>query len=295
MREDAPRRISRPAKDRYRPPEYNYGSQKYSKNISEVMKKCFKLLSTLQKLEYGQPFLKPVDPVALNIPDYPLIVKEPMDLSKVDKRLRTGYYRHPLQFASDVRKIWSNAILYNPKSSPIYDMTFKMSEFFESKFKEIEENPFSDVMNEYIHSKVHKIEKKLNELKTSHRDMEKSLTIDDKKIMARMLESMTVEDTIEIFDILCDEGVCSRDSTSIDIDINSVGVRVQNKIYRHLKNRQHLLDKYNNISKTHMGMSNSKRKNTEDEEEITDEVHDRMSQSSYFTNLNDDDNNLEMA
>jgi hypothetical protein len=39
------------------------------------------------------PFLTPVDPVALNIPDYPLVITHPMDLGTVLRKLNELEYR----------------------------------------------------------------------------------------------------------------------------------------------------------------------------------------------------------
>ena len=49
-------------------------------SMSDELKKCWRILKQLQKHESAYPFLVPVDPVLLEIPDYPEIVKEPMDL-----------------------------------------------------------------------------------------------------------------------------------------------------------------------------------------------------------------------
>jgi len=80
---------------------------KFSKNrvTNEALKKCVKILQLLKKHKSAGPFLLPVDADDLNIPDYYTIVKEPMDLSNVEKNLKKGLYTSPLQFAADVRKI----------------------------------------------------------------------------------------------------------------------------------------------------------------------------------------------
>ena|SRR3990167_164580 len=188
-----PKRPPRIHSNRFRPAEISYGPPKYSKNVSDLVKKCFKVLSQLQKHQYSRPFLKPVDPDAEGIPDYFDIVKEPMDLSKVDKRLRSGSYVNPMQFAADVRKIWSNAILYNPRKSAIYRMTVQISDFFEQIYKPVEENPFAEPPNEYLLSRVLKIEQKLDEIKNGYSNPEEYLNrpmrLDDKLKLAKALKS----------------------------------------------------------------------------------------------------------
>jgi hypothetical protein len=193
--EDLPsKRISRSNKERYRSSEYGYSNPKYSKNISDLMKRCHKVLQMLQKHEAAGPFMLPVDPVALQIPDYFDIIKEPMDLSTVEKKLRMNHYSNPVQFANDVRRIWQNAILYNPKTSAIFHMTLSIKEYFEKVFKEIEENPLNESTNEYLQRKVNKIERKLDELKNkgAHSDYdlgEHPMNYEEKRQLCILIKS----------------------------------------------------------------------------------------------------------
>lgn len=238
------RRISRPPKDRLRPTEYTYGSQKFSKPMSELVKKCAKVLSLVQKHEFSVPFLKPVDYVALNIPDYPLIVKEPMDLSRVHKKLHTGMYINPMQFAGDIRKIWSNAILYNPKSSPIYEMTIVMADFFEKLFKPVEENPFTDNQNEYLQKRVSKLDKKMEDIVNfagSGGDgsgmMDKPMTLDEKKILALHIKGLQPEHYPGIRDIVCQSRGESNDKNEIEFDISKLSTQTLRKLERFVKTK----------------------------------------------------------
>jgi hypothetical protein len=49
----------------------------------------------------------------MNILDYPEIIKEPMDLSEVEKKLLKNKYQNRLDFAKDIKLIWKNAMTYN--------------------------------------------------------------------------------------------------------------------------------------------------------------------------------------
>ncbi|OQR96654.1 histone acetyltransferase, partial [Thraustotheca clavata] len=57
----------------------------------------------------------PVDPIAMNLPTYNDVICEPMDLGTIKKRLDIGAYETPLAFASDVRLVFANAMLFNGK------------------------------------------------------------------------------------------------------------------------------------------------------------------------------------
>lgn len=80
------------------------------------------------------PFEEPVDPVSLNIPDYPQIVKNPMDIGTVRKRLHEGYYNGQIeQFVHDIRRVFMNAIMYNDPFHQIHKLAVQCSNIFEKK------------------------------------------------------------------------------------------------------------------------------------------------------------------
>lgn len=75
------------------------------------------LLTTIMGHQHAWIFASPVDPYKLNLPDYFDIVKRPMDLRTVQRRLDNDMYRTFGAFANDVRLIFQNALLYNPVRS----------------------------------------------------------------------------------------------------------------------------------------------------------------------------------
>ena len=93
------------------------------------------LMPTLEKL-YRQdpeslPFRQPVDPQALNIPDYFDIIRRPMDLSTIKTKLDTCQYQDPWQYVDDVWLMFENAWTYNRKTSKVYRHCTKLKEVFE--------------------------------------------------------------------------------------------------------------------------------------------------------------------
>jgi len=83
-------------------------------------------------------FNEPVDPVALRIPDYPRIVKNPMDLGTIRKRLDGGYYKELEQFKSDVCLVFKNGMLFNPPENEIHVRAQTLLRLAESEFPRIE-------------------------------------------------------------------------------------------------------------------------------------------------------------
>ncbi|KAM9463213.1 histone acetyltransferase p300 isoform 2-T2 [Clarias gariepinus] len=95
------------------------------------------LMPTLESL-YRQdpeslPFRQPVDPSLLGIPDYFDIVKNPMDLSTIKRKLDTGQYQEPWQYVDDIWLMFNNAWLYNRKTSRVYKCCSKLAEVFEQE------------------------------------------------------------------------------------------------------------------------------------------------------------------
>ncbi|KAJ1495788.1 Bromodomain-containing protein, partial [Baffinella frigidus] len=74
----------------------------------------------LKKIKGNQskaaPFLEPLDPIALGLYDYFEVVKRPMDLGTVERTLKGGEYASARDFLADLRRIFDNAMLYNPGS-----------------------------------------------------------------------------------------------------------------------------------------------------------------------------------
>ena len=68
----------------------------------------------------ANPFRTPVDPTALGIPDYFDIIKTPMDMSQIKRKLDVGTYTDPWQFVTDVYVMFENAWVYNRKTSRVY-------------------------------------------------------------------------------------------------------------------------------------------------------------------------------
>lgn len=111
-----------------------------SANTSNAMllKQCETVLNHLMSHQFGWVFNTPVDIVELNIPDYFSVIKHPMDLGTVKKKLLSGEYASPLGFAADVRLTFSNAMTYNPRENNVHIMADTLRKYFETKWKPVE-------------------------------------------------------------------------------------------------------------------------------------------------------------
>lgn len=104
------------------------------KLVASMLKRCGQILTKLMKHKFGWVFNAPVDVDGLKLHDYHQIVKNPMDLGTVKSNLEKDLYSSPLDFASDVRLTFNNALLYNPKGSDVNFMAEQLLLQFDQMF-----------------------------------------------------------------------------------------------------------------------------------------------------------------
>ena len=97
------------------------------------------LLNFLKEMDVNDFFTAPVDPVALNIPNYLEIIKEPMDLGTIENRMNVNVIDSPQEFARLVRLTFTNAIKYNSlPDNPVHRAARDMLSIFTSRFGTID-------------------------------------------------------------------------------------------------------------------------------------------------------------
>lgn len=106
--------------------------------LNPALKKCMDLLKELSKLQHAQWFLEPVDPIKYNIPDYPKIIKTPMDFATIRMNIENGNYDSVDGFAEHMRLVFRNAITYNTSRESLVNIAAReMSSKFEDKFRQL--------------------------------------------------------------------------------------------------------------------------------------------------------------
>ncbi|CAF1426806.1 unnamed protein product [Adineta ricciae] len=120
-------------------------SAKRPKNrMTEQLKFCLNIVKDLlnkKNMAFVWPFSKPVDVKTLNLSDYYQIIKKPMDLGTVKRKLENREYAAPDEFAADVRLIFSNCYLYNGPHTDVVAMCKKVEQMFEDKFAKLPDEP----------------------------------------------------------------------------------------------------------------------------------------------------------
>ena len=93
------------------------------KDLNTIYKK---VISELWENEESVPFREPVDFKSLGLIDYLMVVKTPMDLSTIKKKLKANKYRKNQDFIDDIQLVWENCKRYNLDGSQIYKSALKM-------------------------------------------------------------------------------------------------------------------------------------------------------------------------
>jgi histone acetyltransferase len=96
------------------------------------------LLSLVRKAEEQQfawPFREPVD--TSEVHDYLEVIKEPIDLSTIEKRVRKGeWYKSKQMLYRDLMLMVNNCKLYNDEASTYYECAVKLEKFLKTLFQE---------------------------------------------------------------------------------------------------------------------------------------------------------------
>ena len=199
--------------------KFESASQICSPNTANamLMKQCQSLLKLLMKHQYGWAFNTPVDVVKLNILDYFTIIKHPMDLGTIDRKIALGAYPGPLEFVADVRLTFSNAMTYNPPGNDFHTMADTLDKFFEVRWKAIEKKLLKtdappmlnksavhgdvDTARPMLSSKKRKIDS-LPPCPEVKAPAKRVMTDEDKHELGRELESLLGEIPMHIVDFL---------------------------------------------------------------------------------------------
>ncbi|XP_030647146.1 bromodomain-containing protein 3b isoform X2 [Chanos chanos] len=112
--------------------------------LTDHLKYCDTILKEMlskKHAAYAWPFYKPVDAEALELHDYHEIIKQPMDLSTVKKKMDSREYQDAQSFAADVRLMFSNCYKYNPPDHEVVAMARKLQDVFEMRFAKMPDEP----------------------------------------------------------------------------------------------------------------------------------------------------------
>uniref|UniRef100_A0A3Q4I5R4 Bromodomain containing 4 n=1 Tax=Neolamprologus brichardi TaxID=32507 RepID=A0A3Q4I5R4_NEOBR len=118
------------------PPEYiNPNRPKRQTNQLQYLLKV--VVKTLWKHQFAWPFHAPVDALKLNLPDYYTIIKTPMDMGTIKKRLENSYYWNAQECIQDFNTMFTNCYIYNKPGDDIVLMAEALEKVFLQKVSEM--------------------------------------------------------------------------------------------------------------------------------------------------------------
>uniref|UniRef100_S4RBY7 Bromodomain-containing protein 2 n=1 Tax=Petromyzon marinus TaxID=7757 RepID=S4RBY7_PETMA len=91
------------------------------------------VMKALWKHQFAWPFNVPVDANALHLPDYHKIIKQPMDMGTIRRRLENNYYWSGGECIQDFNTMFTNCYLYNKPTDDIVLMAQTLERLFLQK------------------------------------------------------------------------------------------------------------------------------------------------------------------
>ncbi|KAK0179895.1 hypothetical protein PV327_005605 [Microctonus hyperodae] len=91
------------------------------------------VMKPVWKHTFAWPFQQPVDAAKLNLPDYHRIIKEPMDLGTIKKRLENYYYWSARECIQDFNTMFRNCYIYNKPGEDVVVMAQALEKLFLTK------------------------------------------------------------------------------------------------------------------------------------------------------------------
>ncbi|XP_075013159.1 bromodomain testis-specific protein [Calonectris borealis] len=118
------------------PPEYiNNRNSGCQTNQLQYLQRV--VMKAMWKHSFSWPFHQPVDAAALNLPDYYSIIKKPMDLSTIKKRLEHNYYTKAAECIEDFKTMFLNCYIYNKPGDDIVFMAQDLEKVFMQKIAQM--------------------------------------------------------------------------------------------------------------------------------------------------------------
>ncbi|XP_014220698.1 bromodomain-containing protein 3-like isoform X2 [Trichogramma pretiosum] len=89
------------------------------------------------KHQFAWPFQQPVDVNKLNLPDYYKIIKNPMDLGTIKKRLENNYYWSSKECIQDFNTMFTNCYIYNKPGEDVVVMAQALEKLYLTKIAQM--------------------------------------------------------------------------------------------------------------------------------------------------------------
>lgn len=134
------------------PPAAQPTAQSTSGEITPLRQKFLvKAITNIKRSNDSRFYREPVDPVKLNIPTYFTVITDPMDLSKIDEKLKKGQYTTVDQIVADVALMTGNSVRFNGPDHIVSVEGVRLKALFQ---KQLEKLPRADEVEEKKPKKI---------------------------------------------------------------------------------------------------------------------------------------------
>ncbi|XP_050665313.1 bromodomain-containing protein 3 isoform X2 [Leptidea sinapis] len=96
------------------------------------------VIKAVWKHKFAWPFHQPVDAKQLNLPDYHKIIKKPMDLGTIKKRLESNYYYSAQECIQDFNTMFTNCYVYNKPGEDVVVMAQTLEKLFLNRIAQMD-------------------------------------------------------------------------------------------------------------------------------------------------------------
>ncbi|GAB6021940.1 hypothetical protein CHUAL_006101 [Chamberlinius hualienensis] len=118
-------------------PPYVPPSNRYGRNTNHLQYLLKTVIKAVWKHNFAWPFYEPVDALKLNLPDYHKIIKHPMDLGTIKKRLENLYYYSGKECIDDFKTMFTNCYVYNKPGEDVVLMAQTLEKLFLTKVSQM--------------------------------------------------------------------------------------------------------------------------------------------------------------
>jgi len=112
-------------------------SGKAQRNTNQLQFLQKQVLKVVWKHQFAWPFQTPVDAIKLKLPDYHRIIRHPMDLGTIKKRLENCYYFSAKECLHDFQTMFTNCYTYNKPGEDVVLMAQTLEKLFLNKLNEM--------------------------------------------------------------------------------------------------------------------------------------------------------------
>lgn len=105
------------------------------RNTNQLQYLIKTVMKVIWKHHFSWPFQQPVDAKKLNLPDYHKLIKQPMDMGTIKKRLENNYYWSAKEAIHDFNTMFTNCYMYNKPGEDVVVMAQTLEKVFLQKIE----------------------------------------------------------------------------------------------------------------------------------------------------------------